>query len=101
MMIAEREGFEPSWHLRAKRFSRPPHSATLASLRKLFEAQRFDWVQFRSFMRGIKSRYEPNKNADNKSDDDPQPRYKIGTASQKTSKEVADNDSENYSENST
>ena len=30
---AEREGFEPSVRLPAQRFSRPPHSAALASLR--------------------------------------------------------------------
>ncbi len=31
--LAEREGFEPSERLRAQRFSRPPHSTALASLR--------------------------------------------------------------------
>ena len=33
--IAEREGFEPSVRISEQRFSRPPHSATLASLRNL------------------------------------------------------------------
>jgi hypothetical protein len=32
--LAEREGFEPSVQLPAQRFSRPPHSAALASLRE-------------------------------------------------------------------
>ena len=33
--LAEREGFEPSEHLRAQRFSRPPHSTALPSLRRV------------------------------------------------------------------
>ncbi len=33
-MDAEVEGFEPPVHLRAQRFSRPPHSTALAHLRK-------------------------------------------------------------------
>lgn len=31
--LAERQGFEPWVHLRGQRFSRPPHSTALASLR--------------------------------------------------------------------
>ena len=31
--MAEREGFEPSVHLRVQRFSRPPRSTTPAPLR--------------------------------------------------------------------
>ncbi len=32
--LAESKGFEPLVHLRGQRFSRPPHSTALATLRR-------------------------------------------------------------------
>ena len=37
--VAERQGFEPWEPSQAQRFSRPPHSTTLAPLREVFRSE--------------------------------------------------------------
>ena len=54
MLLAEREGFEPSVRLLAQRFSRPPHSTTLAPL--LSEGENLGRFQKGSNARQIKIR---------------------------------------------
>ena len=45
--LAEREGFEPSIHLRGFRFSRPVHSTTLPPLRAAYFIRLLTWIVLR------------------------------------------------------
>ena len=57
--MAEGEGFEPPVRLPAQRFSRPPHSTTLASLRY----KEYQWLRWRRSARtngNIATRLPPN-----------------------------------------
>ena len=59
--------------------------------KRLFETQRFNRIQFRRFVRRIKSGDKSNKNTNYKSYQDPYPWNKIRRASQKTCKEITGN----------